>query len=151
MKKNYDIKKFEPMDKENETKIAKKFQKKLFFSKFFYYYIAIIGVIFFLEKNNFIFDSVLGDQVFILIMVLFWILGLYSIISTLIFGICPYCQRFQKLNGKAVGVDSSSISYTRGVSPFIKYCTRCGAPLSEKAVKEVYEKLEKGNASTPID
>lgn len=151
MKKNDDIKKFEPMDKENEIKIARKFQRKLFFSKFFYYYIAIVGVIFFLEKNNFIFDSVLGDQMFVLVMVLFWILGLYSIISTLILGICPYCQRFQKLNGKAVGMDSSSISYAKGVSPFIKYCTRCGAPLSEKAVNEVYEKLEKEDTFTQID
>lgn len=74
---------------------------------------------------------------------IFWIAVLYSIISTLILGICPYCQRFQKLNGKAVGMDSDSISYIKGVSPFIKYCTRCHAPLSEKAVNEVYKKMTK--------
>lgn len=151
MRKNYDkIQLFKPLDKENELKVAKNFQRRLFSSKLVYYFVPIIGL-YLLLKKIYGFTIRIDDIYLMWLIGSFWVLGLYSIISTLIFGICPYCQRFQKLNGKAVGVDSSSISYTRGVSPFIKYCTRCGAPLSEKAVKEVYEKLEKGNASTPID
>ncbi|MDO4907523.1 hypothetical protein [Neisseria sp.] len=143
MKKYYDrIPSFEPVNKENELKIAKKFQKKLFSSKLIYYFIPFIAFYFLLDKI-YGFNIKFSDAQLMWLIGIFWVAVLYSIISTLILGICPYCQRFQKLNGKAVGVDSTSISYTKGVSPFIKYCTRCGAPLSEKAVNEVYKKMAK--------
>lgn len=148
MSGNYgDSNKFKPSNKEKEIDLAVRFQKKLFFSKIFYYYIALLGLLSFLEKYHFISEESLSDQLWLLLAVLFVILGLYSIISTIILGICPYCQSFQKLNGKAIGINSNSITHAKGVSPFIKYCARCNAPLSEKAVKEVYEKLEKENSS----
>ena len=146
MTKDYDkILPFEPTNKESELKVARKFQKRLFSSKLIYYFMPIIGVYFVLNKI-YEFNIQLDDIHLMWMLGIFWAAVLYSLISTLILGICPYCHRFQTLNGKAIGMDSTSISYTKGVSPFIKYCTRCGAPLSEKAVKEVYEKLEKENS-----
>ncbi|KLT72596.1 hypothetical protein PL75_07800 [Neisseria arctica] len=143
MKKDYnETLPFKPKNKESELITAKKFQNRLFPSRLIYYFIPII-VLYLLLNKIYKFNIQLDDTHLMWMIGIFWIVVLYSLISTLILGVCPHCHRFQKLNGKAIGMDSNSISYTKGISPFIKYCSRCGAPLSEKAVKEVYEKLEK--------
>ncbi|HFC8543942.1 B-box zinc finger protein [Neisseria weaveri] len=142
MRKNYDEEDtyFIPKNKEAELEIARKFQRRLFLSKLFFPYSILMAILLILEKYKIIGNERTNDSLFIWLIIIFWGLALYSIISTMILGKCPYCQNFQQLNGKVKGLDEKSIFYTKGVSPFIKYCNKCKAPLSEKAVREVYHK-----------
>ena len=128
---------FDPtqVDKAEAWARAKKFQKPLLLSKAVYPCMALVTCVV-LGANYF--HLPISDGAF------WWLFGtiavciIYSIFSTLILGICPYCQQFQKLNGETLGVDAQSISYSKGVSPFIHRCSRCAAPLSVKAVNHDY-------------
>ena len=128
---------FDPtqVDKAEALARAKKFQKPLLLSKAVYPCMALVTCVV-LGANYF--HLPISDGAF------WWLFGTiavsitYSIFSTLILGICPYCQQFQKLNGQTLGVDAQSISYSKGVSPFIHRCSRCAAPLSIKAVNHDY-------------
>ena len=128
---------FDPtqVDKAEALARAKKFQKPLLLSKAAYPYVALVTCVVLGAKNL---HLPISDGV------VWWLSGtvavwiIYSIFSTLILGICPYCQQFQKLNGETLGVDAQSISYSKGVSPFIHRCSRCAAPLSVKAVNHDY-------------
>ncbi len=62
------------------------------------------------------------------------------VLSTLVLSICPHCHKFQSLNGRSMGLERNSLFIFKGISPFIHYCSRCGAPLSKKAVNEIYNK-----------
>ena len=115
---------FDPtqVDKAEALTRAKKFQKPLLLSKALYPCVALVTCVV-LGANYF--HLRISDGAF------WWLSGaitvwiIYSIFSTLILGICPYCQQFQKLNGETLGVDAQSISYSKGVSPFIHRCSRC--------------------------
>ena len=128
---------FDPtqVDKAEALATAKKFQKPLLLSKAVYPYVVLVTCVVLGAKNL---HLPISDGAF------WWLFGTiavsitYSIFSTLILGICPYCQQFQKLNGQTLGVDAQSISYSKGVSPFIHRCSRCAAPLSVKAVNHDY-------------
>ncbi|WP_165011118.1 hypothetical protein [Neisseria yangbaofengii] len=128
-------------NKEKAMYIAKKFQKRMLIPKIFFISIAcILGVATIQEiitHNNF-----LKNDIFLIIFTIYWVAGLlFCIIYIPIASICPYCHSFQKLNGKSFGADTNSLTYSKGVSPFSKnYCTECGAPLSPKAVDEIYKK-----------
>ena len=127
---------FQPKDKEKELVIAKKFQRKLILSKSFYPYIVFMALLGVCEEYL---NLKLSGWAWVWVSVIFVVLGIYSIFSTIILGECPYCHKFQKLNGKTVGTDGTSIFYSSGVSPFIHKCNRCGAPLSEKEVNQFYK------------
>ena len=67
---------------------------------------------------------------------------------TLLFGSCPYCHKTQGLNGRVYTLTGREISTSRGVSPFITKCIRCGAPLSVKEVEAAYHRLEEQEKAT---
>jgi hypothetical protein len=71
-----------------------------------------------------------------------------SIGLTLLFGSCPYCHKTQGLNGRVYTLTGREISTSRGVSPFITKCIRCGAPLSVKEVEAAYRRLEEQEKAT---
>ncbi|UOO88445.1 hypothetical protein LVJ82_13345 [Vitreoscilla massiliensis] len=128
---------FDPaqIDKAEALATAKKFQQRLLLSKALYPYVFLFGIAAFCHKYLHLpLPNVVWGWLFGIAAV--WIV--YSIISTLVLGICPYCQQFQKLNGQTLGVDAQSVSYSKGVSPFIHRCNRCAAPLSVKAVNQDY-------------
>ena len=128
---------FDPtqVDKAEALTRAKKFQKPLLLSKAVYPCMALVGCVV-LGANYFHLPISDGVVWWLFSIVMVWVI--YSFLSTLILGICPYCQQFQKLNGQTLGVDAQSISYSKGVSPFIHRCSRCAAPLSVKAVNHDY-------------
>ena len=128
---------FDPtqVDKAEALARAKKLQKHLLYSKIFYPYIIVMALVGVCDTY---FHVTVSGVAWAWLSGLFVVLGIYSIFSTLILGICPYCQQFQKPNGQTLGVDAQSISYSKGVSPFIHRCSRCAAPLSVKAVNHDY-------------
>ena len=71
-----------------------------------------------------------------------------SIGLTLLFGSCPHCHKTQGLNGRVYTLTGREISTSRGVSPFITKCIRCGAPLSVKEVEAAYRRLEEQEKAT---
>ena len=99
---------FDPtqVDKAEALARAKKFQKPLLLSKAAYPYVALVTCVVLGAKNL---HLPISDGV------VWWLSGtvavwiIYSIFSTLILGICPYCQQFQKPNGQTLGVDAQSV------------------------------------------
>ena len=137
---NYDkIMPFKPENRESELKIAVRFQRRLIPSKIVYFYIGFMGLLVLLQKYQILHISNFNELMDWLIL-LFVLLGVYSVISTVFLTICPYCHRFQKqFNGKVISVDNQEIACNQGVVSFIHYCNRCNAPLSPKAVTDYYE------------
>ncbi len=135
----YDIKQ---SSKERDLKLANSIQKKLILPKFGFYGLAAIGIIALIRKIYTGEVLTEKDALGLFFMYYMPIVMPITIITTIIFGICPHCHKTQGLNGKVVSFTGTSFSVSRGISPFIKYCARCGAPLSRKAVEEVYKKYE---------
>jgi hypothetical protein len=120
--------------------IAKKFQAKLKYPKIifgllaFILYAAAIQDIF--TKTNFLKESEILGIAFKILLFIGIPTGLILIIVN---SICPYCHEFQKVNrSKSISIDNG-LEYTKGMSPFINYCSKCNAPLSENAVYEIYK------------
>ena len=94
------------VDKAEALATAKKFQKPLLLSKAVYPYVVLVTCVVLGAKNL---HLPISDGV------VWWLSGtvavwiIYSIFSTLILGICPYCQQFQKPNGQTLGVDAQSV------------------------------------------
>ena len=143
-KYKYDISK---SNKERDLKLANAMQRKLMIPKLGFYGFAAIGIIALIQ--NIYTGEVLTekDPLGLFAMYYMFIAFPIIIITTIIFGICPHCHKTQGLNGKVVSFTGLSFSVSRGVSPFIKYCARCGAPLSKKAVEEAYRKEEAQRAA----
>ena len=143
-KYKYDISK---SNKERDLKLANAMQRKLMIPKLGFYGFAAIGIIALIQ--NIYTGEVLTekDPLGLFAMYYMFIAFPIIIITTIIFGICPHCHKTQGLNGKVVSFTGLSFSVSRGVSPFIKYCARCGAPLSQKAVEEAYRKEEAQRAA----
>ena len=143
-KYKYDISK---SNKERDLKLANAIQRKLMIPKLGFYGFAAIGIIALIQ--NIYTGEVLTekDPLGLFAMYYMFIAFPIIIITTIIFGICPHCHKTQGLNGKVVSFTGLSFSVSRGVSPFIKYCARCGAPLSKKAVEEAYRKEEAQRAA----
>ena len=129
-------------NKEKDLKLANAIQKKLILPKLGFYGFAIIGIIALIHKIYT--GEILTEKDALGLFFMYYMLTAMpiTIITTIIFGICPHCHKTQGLNGKVVSFTGTSFSISRGVSPFIKYCARCGAPLSRKAVEETYKKYE---------
>lgn len=147
-KYKYDISK---SNKERDLKLANAMQRKLMIPKLGFYGFAAIGIIALIQ--NIYTGEVLTekDSIGLFFMYYMPIVMPITIITTIIFGICPHCHKTQGLNGKVVTFTGLSFSVSRGVSPFIKYCARCGAPLSKKAVEEVYRKYEEAQPTAEED
>lgn len=130
---------FIPKNKKNELIVAKRLQKKLLIVKILYGYFIISVALFTFQNELEKINMKFGDIVFFMLIVGV-VLFILSILLNLILGICPYCHNFQSLNGKSVGIEQNSLfSYSTGISPFIKYCNKCNAPLSPKSVEDVYK------------
>lgn len=128
--------------KERDLMLANAMQRRLVFPKFGLYGIVLIVSIAFIYKI-YTGEELIRDNSFGLFFIYYMAIVIpISAIITIIFGICPHCHKTQGLNGKVVSFTGTSFSISRGVSPFIKYCARCGAPLSRKAVEETYKKYE---------
>lgn len=127
-------------DFDKAMNVAAKYQKRLRIPKYFFISVGIICAIATLQKiltGSSFFNH---DTYFLIYAVYFSVGILFSIFYILVAGICPYCHQFQINNGKSVGIGENQISYSKGVSPFIDYCGRCGAPLSEKTVRKYFDK-----------
>lgn len=135
----YDIKR---SSKERDLMLANAMQKKLIFPKLGFYGFAVIIIIALI--HNIYTGEVMTekDDLSLFFMYYMFIAMPIAAIATIVLGICPHCHKTQGLNGKVVSFTGTSFSISRGISPFIKYCARCGAPLSRKAVEEVYKKYE---------
>ena len=139
-KYKYDISK---SNKERDLKLANAMQRKLMIPKLGFYGFAAIGIIALIQ--NIYTGEVLTEKDPLGLFAMYYMFIAFPII--IIFGICPHCHKTQGLNGKVVSFTGLSFSVSRGVSPFIKYCARCGAPLSKKAVEEAYRKEEAQRAA----
>ena len=135
----YDIKR---SSKERDLMLANAMQRKLIFPKRGFYGFAVIVIIALI--HNIYTGEVMTekDDLSLFFMYYMFIAMPIAAIATIVLGICPHCHKTQGLNGKVVSFTGTSFSISRGISPFIKYCARCGAPLSRKAVEEVYKKYE---------
>ncbi|STZ75820.1 hypothetical protein [Bergeriella denitrificans] len=130
-------------NKGNDIKYAESVQKKLFIPKVIFYFMGLFLLILILIKiitgiNSF------DNEIIFYFFLFFMLLGIpIMIILTIYGGICPHCHQFQDLNGKITGMTENSLFVSKGISPFfINYCSKCGAPLSVKAVNEIYKKYE---------
>lgn len=133
------------VDMDSALKTANKFQKRMIIPKFFFIAVAIWAVMVIFQEKITGETSLDSERNNIIFLCIFFPGMIISILTIIIGGICPYCHNFQKQNGKVKGVSDSSVFYAKGASPFIHYCTRCGAPLSKKAVKAYYENKESQN------
>ncbi len=147
-KYKYDVSK---SNKERDLKLANAMQRKLMIPKLGFYGFAAIGIIALIQ--NIYTGEILTekDPLGSFAMYYMFIAFPIIIITTIIFGICPHCHKTQGLNGKVVTFTGLSFSVSRGVSPFIKHCARCGAPLSKKAVEEAYRKYEEAQRAAEED
>ena len=135
----------DPANKERDLETARRIQRKLLFPKFCFLtgflplFIAMV------------YEKLTGEPVegFIIFgfCYLFTVWPL-AIGLTLLFGSCPYCHKTQGLNGRVYTLTGREISTSRGVSPFITKCIRCGAPLSVKEVEAAYHRLEEQEKAT---
>lgn len=126
-------------DKENAMLVANKFQRKMRYPKLFFVIFGVISGLALIQKiitgHSFLDNTILGVMFFIY----FFFGGIGTVFFIIIAGICPYCHEFQKLNGTAISLDDNNVTYSKGISPFnIDYCSKCGNPLSPKAVEHVF-------------
>ena len=135
----------DPANKERDLETARRIQRKLLFPKFCF----LTGFLPLLIAM--VYEKLTGEPVegFIIFgfCYLFTVWPL-AIGLTLLFGSCPYCHKTQGLNGRVYTLTGREISTSRGVSPFITKCIRCGAPLSGKVVEAAYRRLEKQEKAT---
>ena len=135
----------DPANKERDLETARRIQRRLLYPKFGFLtgflplFIAMV------------YEKLTGEPVegFIIFgfCYLFTVWPL-AIGLTLLFGSCPYCHKTQGLNGRVYTLTGREISTSRGVSPFITKCIRCGAPLSVKEVGAAYRRLEEQEKAT---
>ena len=135
----------DPANKERDLETARRIQRRLLYPKFGFLtgflplFIAMV------------YEKLTGEPVegFIIFgfCYLFTVWPL-AIGLTLLFGSCPYCHKTQGLNGRVYTLTGREISTSRGVSPFITKCIRCGAPLSVKEVEAAYRRLEQQEKAT---
>ncbi|MFC2417503.1 MAG: hypothetical protein ACFNQI_06080 [Eikenella corrodens] len=135
----------DPANKERDLETARLIQRKLLFPKFCF----LTGFLPLLIAM--VYEKLTGEPVegFIIFgfCYVFTVWPL-AIGLTLLFGSCPYCHKTQGLNGRVYTLTGREISASRGVSPFITKCIRCGAPLSVKEVEAAYRWLEKQEKAT---
>ena len=123
---------FEPKDQASELMMVRKFRKKLLLSKIFYAYVVLIVILGLMDEYL---EIHLSEVIWLWLFCLFIVGAVYSIVSAVVLGKCPYCHQFRKINAQ-------SILSSNAVSPFVSRCNRCGAPLSEKAVNDIYAKIK---------
>ena len=147
-KYKYDISK---SNKEQDLKLANAMQRKLMIPKLGFYGFAVIVIIALI--HNIYTGEVITEKDDLSLFFMYYMLIAMPIaaIATIVLGICPHCHKTQGLNGKVVSFTGTSFSVSRGISPFIKYCARCGAPLSKKAVEEAYRKYEEAQRNAEED
>lgn len=129
-------------NKEAAMLIANKFQKRMYYPKLFFIIFGVVSGLAFIQKLITGY-SFLDNKIFELIFFMYFFLGgIITVFLIIIAGICPYCHEFQKLNGIAISLDDNNATYSKGVSPFnIDYCSKCGNPLSQKAVEHVFNQF----------
>ena len=135
----------DPANKERDLETARRIQRRLLYPKFGF----LTG--FLPLFTAMVYEKLTGEPVegFIIFRFcyLFTVWPL-AIGLTLLFGSCPYCHKTQGLNGRVYTLTGREISTSRGVSPFITKCIRCGAPLSVKEVEAAYRRLEEQEKAT---
>ena len=93
---NYDkIMPFKPENRESELKIAVRFQRRLIPSKIVYFYTGFMGLLVFLQKYQILHISNFNELMDWL-MLLFVLLGVYSVISTVFFNYLPLLPQISK-------------------------------------------------------
>ena len=135
----------DPANKERDLETARRIQRRLLFPKFGF----LTG--FLPLFTAMVYEKLTGEPIegFIIFgfCYVFTVWPL-AIGLTLLFGSCPYCHKTQGLNGRVYTLTGREISTSRGVSPFITKCIRCGAPLSVKEVEAAYHRLEEQEKAT---
>ena len=135
----------DPANKELDLETARRIQRKLLFPKFCF----LTGFLPLLIAMGY--EKLTGEPVEGFIIFGFcYVFTVWSLAIglTLLFGSCPYCHKTQGLNGRVYTLTGREISTSRGVSPFITKCIRCGAPLSVKEVEAAYHRLEEQEKAT---
>ena len=134
-----------PANKERDLETARRIQRKLLFPKFCFL-TGFLPLLIAMGYEKLTGEPVEGFIIFGFCYVFtVWPL---AIGLTLLFGSCPYCHKTQGLNGRVYTLTGREISTSRGVSPFITKCIRCGAPLSVKEVEAAYHRLEEQEKAT---
>ena len=135
----------DPANKERDLETARRIQRKLLFPKFCFL-TGFLPLLIAMGYEKLTGEPVEGFIIFGFCYVFtVWPL---AIGLTLLFGSCPYCHKTQGLNGRVYTLTGREISTSRGVSPFITKCIRCGAPLSVKEVEAAYHRLEEQEKAT---
>ena len=135
----------DPANKERDLETARRIQRKLLFPKFCFL-TGFLPLLIAMGYEKLTGEPVEGFIIFGFCYVFtVWPL---AIGLTLLFGSCPYCHKTQGLNGRVYTLTGREISTSRGVSPFITKCIRCGAPLSVKEVGAAYRRLEEQEKAT---
>ena len=135
----------DPGNKERDLETARRIQRKLLFPKFCFL-TGFLPLLIAMGYEKLTGEPVEGFIIFGFCYVFtVWPL---AIGLTLLFGSCPYCHKTQGLNGRVYTLTGREISTSRGVSPFITKCIRCGAPLSVKEVEAAYHRLEEQEKAT---
>ena len=135
----------DPANKERDLETARRIQRKLLFPKFCFL-TGFLPLLIAMGYEKLTGEPVEGFIIFGFCYVFtVWPL---AIGLTLLFGSCPYCHKTQGLNGRVYTLTGREISTSRGVSPFITKCIRCGAPLSVKEVEAAYHRLEEQEKGT---
>ena len=135
----------DPANKERDLETARRIQRKLLFPKFCFL-TGFLPLLIAMGYEKLTGEPVEGFIIFGFCYVFtVWPL---AIGLTLLFGSCPYCHKTHGLNGRVYTLTGREISTSRGVSPFITKCIRCGAPLSVKEVEAAYHRLEEQEKAT---
>ena len=135
----------DPANKERDLETARRIQRRLLFPKFGF----LTG--FLPLFTAMVYEKLTGEPIEGFIIFGFcYVFTVWSLAIglTLLFGSCPYCHKTQGLNGRVYTLTGREISTSRGVSPFITKCIRCGAPLSVKEVEAAYHRLEEQEKAT---
>ena len=135
----------DPANKERDLETARRIQRKLLFPKFCFL-TGFLPLLIAMGYEKLTGEPVEGFIIFGFCYV--FTVWLLAIGLTLLFGSCPYCHKTQGLNGRVYTLTGREISTSRGVSPFITKCIRCGAPLSVKEVEAAYHRLEEQEKAT---
>lgn len=131
---------FHKENKNLDLQRAKTVQKKLFLPKLIFLFLPLFLLIMLIYKISIGENAFENNIIFIIFLIYMLIAIPLMIILSLIGSICPYCHKLQSLNSRSAGLEGDSLFIFKGISPFIHYCSRCGAPLSKKAVNEIYNK-----------
>lgn len=130
---------FNENNRDADLKKAEMVQKKLVFPKVIFFLMPLLFILL-IGEELWAGSDRLDNSLLFIIFTIYMFVGIpLMIILTLIGSICPHCHQFQRPTSSSLGIDESKLFVSKGISPFIHWCSRCQAPLSVKAVNRVYD------------